>query len=153
MSGKVRVLAVDDDRLLRMSIQLFLEEQGFEVDTVSGVAGALDALEQHSYELVLTDLVLGDGSGLEVARQARSSNPGSRVILFTGSEEGLDVDEILDAGASEVLLKPCKLSLLVSKARQVLDRRRADGNGDLAVRLEPSADAGVPPVRGDSATD
>lgn len=120
MRAKTKVLAVDDDRLLRMSVQFTLEEQGYDVDTAPDVAQAMDALDRYRYELVLTDLTLPDGDGLEVIRYALRRNPDSKVILMTAAEETVDVDVVMLAGASEVLFKPCKLSLLVTCARDVL---------------------------------
>jgi DNA-binding response OmpR family regulator len=133
MDSKIKVLAVDDDRLLRLSMELLLEEQGYDVDTVASLATAMDALDQYRYDLVFTDLTLPDGNGLQVVRYARQSNPDSKVILFTGSEDGLDVDEILRAGACEVIFKPCKLSLLVSKARVVLADGRVPPDTEIPV--------------------
>ena len=124
MPGKIKVLAVDDDRLLRMSIELFLEEQGYDVDTAPDVAQAMDALDRYRYELVLTDLMLPDGDGLDVIRYALQRNPDSKVILMTAAEETVDVDAVMLAGASEVLFKPCKLSLLVTRAREILRESR-----------------------------
>jgi len=117
MPPKARVLAVDDDRLLRMSIQLVLEEQGYEVDTVPSVSGAIDSLDRCHYELVLTDLRLPDGDGLDVVRYARRLDPEAKVILMTASPEDLDEDRALQAGAMEVLHKCGKLSVLVDKTR------------------------------------
>lgn len=117
MPPKARVLAVDDDRLLRMSIQLVLEEQGYEVDAVPSVSGAMDSLDRYRYELVLTDLRLPDGDGLEVVRYARRLDPEAKVILMTASPEDLDEDRALEAGAMEVLNKCGELSVLVDKTR------------------------------------
>jgi len=124
--AKTKVLAVDDDRLLRMSVQFTLEEQGYEVDTAPDVARAMDALDRYRYDLVLTDLHLPGGDGLDVIRYAVRSNPGAKVILMTAAEEDLDADAILLAGASEVLFKPCKLSLLVTRAREILRAPHSD---------------------------
>jgi two-component system response regulator PilR (NtrC family) len=107
-----------------MSLGLLFEQQGYEVDTASTVAEALDALDRRSYKLVLTDYRLPDGDGLDVARHARRLDPAANVLLMTGSDEGLDEDEVLRAGVIEVLLKPCGLSTLVSKARGIIDGPR-----------------------------
>ena len=120
MSRKARLLAVDDDRLLRMSLQLIFEEHGYEVDAVASLSGAMDSLDRRRYELVLTDLRLPDGDGLEVIRYARRLDPQAKVILMTASLEDLDEDRALRAGAMEVLCKPRELSVLVDKARDAI---------------------------------
>ena len=126
MPAKPRLLAVDDDRLLRMSIELLFEQHGFEVDTAAGVKEALAALDRDSYGLVLTDLRLPDGDGLSVARHAREVDPAAKVLLLTGSDGELDEDEAWTAGVIEILYKPCGLSTLIEKARQIID---ADESG------------------------
>ena len=117
MSRKTRVLAVDDDKLLRMSIQLVLEEQGYEVDAVPDVAAAMDHLDRYRYEVVLTDLRLPDGDGLDVVRHARRVNRQARVLLMTASPEALDEERALRAGVMEVLHKCGGLSMLVDRTR------------------------------------
>lgn len=124
MSGKPKVLVVDDDRLLRMSMQLLLEQEGYAVDTAADVATAMDSLDRGCYGLVLTDLRLPDGDGLEVVRYARRLNGEAKVILMTGSEEELEEDEILCAGAMEVLIKPYASGRLLTSARNALDAPR-----------------------------
>ena len=121
MRSKSRVLAVDDDRLLAMTIQMNLEEDGCDVDTAPNVGNARDSLDRHRYDLVLTDLNLPDGDGLEVARHALRSNPATKVILMTASEERLDEDAALEAGIVEIVYKSSRLSRLISRARRALD--------------------------------
>jgi DNA-binding response OmpR family regulator len=126
MQGKSKILAVDDDRLLRMTIQMALEEDGYDVDTASGVGDARDALDRHRYDLVLTDLNLPDGDGLQVARHAIRSNPETRVVLMTASEEELDEIAVLEAGIVELVYKSSQLSRLLSRARRALEGGRAE---------------------------
>jgi DNA-binding response OmpR family regulator len=126
------VLAVDDDRLLRMSIQIFLEEQGYEVDAAPDVSGAIDLLDRGRYELVLTDLRLPDGDGLDVVRHARRVDPEARVILMTASLENVDEERVLQAGADEVFHKLRGLSELVEETRK-LGRSISSRTRDLPV--------------------
>lgn len=117
MSRKARVLAVDDDKLLRMSIQMILEEQGYQVDAVPSVSGAMEFLDRYRYEVVLTDLRLPDGNGLDIVRYARRLDPQAKVFLMTASLEELDEEMALRAGVIEVLQKCGELSVLVEKTR------------------------------------
>jgi two-component system response regulator PilR (NtrC family) len=112
---KIRVLTVDDDKLLRMSIQMLLEEQGYEVDAVPSVSEAMASLERCRYEVVLTDLRLPDGDGLDVARHARRLDPRAKVLLMTASPEDLDEDLARGAGVIDVLHKSGELSVLVEE--------------------------------------
>jgi len=119
MSRKAKVLAVDDNRLLRMSIRMVLEEQGCEVDSAPSVSGAIELLDRCRYEVVLTDLRLPDGDGLDVARYARRLDPEAKIFLMTASPEDLDEEAALRAGVIEVLHKYGEMSMLVEKTRRV----------------------------------
>jgi two-component system response regulator PilR (NtrC family) len=60
------ILVVDDERSMREFLEILLAKQGHEVATESDVAGALERLSETEFDLVLTDLRLGSGSGIEI---------------------------------------------------------------------------------------
>ena len=66
----MRILAVDDERLIRMSLRHVLHREGFDVDTARTGAEAIALLRDHTYDLVYTDLELPDLDGREVLRRA-----------------------------------------------------------------------------------
>ena len=128
MAPVTRVLVVDHDRLLRMSLRMVLEQEGYQVETVSTLAEALERLKRCRYDTVLTDLFLPDGGGMEVVGHARRLDPAAKVILMTDTEEALDPERALGAGVMEIILKPCELSVLVNSTRRAVEgpRTRAD---------------------------
>jgi CheY-like chemotaxis protein len=116
----MRVLAVDDSKLLRMEIELMLERVGLTVDTAANGLDAMTCLRRQHYDLLLTDIDLPDASGLEVLRQARLIDPSIRAILLTGSSSVVSCDEAEAAGAAALLLKPFELQALLREVRQAL---------------------------------
>jgi len=105
-----RVLVVDDDRLLRLSLRLTLTRDGFAVDLAARVSEAIDLLSRHDYELLVLDMRLPDGSGREVLRWARDLAPNAAVVVLTGSAEDAERDDLVRDGVASVLIKPCSLA-------------------------------------------
>ena len=114
MVPKTRLLVVDDERLMRMSLRMVLGEEGYQVDTAKTVTEAQDMLDQYSYQVLITDLVLPDGKGFDIIRYARKLNGALEAILLTGSDSPVDENEALMAGAGVVIHKPCELSSVVT---------------------------------------
>lgn len=131
MTPKTRLLVVDDERLMLMSLRMVLDEEGYQVDTAKNVAEARDLLDRYPYQVLITDLVLPDGKGFDIIRHARQLNEALESILLTGSDDPMDENEALMAGVSVVIHKPCALSSVVSatdkastRAGLVADRHR-----------------------------
>ena len=110
---KIRLLVVDDERLMRMSLRMVLGEEGYQVDTAKNVSEAQNLLDQYPYQVLITDLELPDGKGFEIIRYARKLNGALESILLTGRDDPVDEDEALLAGAGSVIHKPCELSSVV----------------------------------------
>lgn len=118
MASPIRVLAVDDDKLFRMDLCLVLGREGYDVDTAASCDEARALLVNRHYEIVLTDLGLPDDSGLEILRYAKELAPDTRVILVTGSSEGVSLEDAVAAGAEVLLLKPCPMQDLLREVRR-----------------------------------
>ena len=118
----MRVLAVDDDKLIRMEMELMLGRDGLQVDTAANCAEAHDLLRANHYDVVLTDMDLPDECGLEVLRRAKAKDPAVRVILVTGSASVMSDEDAAAAGADALILKPFRLQDLLSEVRHALPR-------------------------------
>ncbi len=123
MGERSRVLVVDDDRLVRMTLRLKLEGEGFAVDEASSAEEASQLLCTYGYDLVVTDLELGGGSGIEVVRHAKALDAHVGVIVLTASAENAEAREAVQAGASAVLLKPYRLAEVAREARGLVRAR------------------------------
>src|SRR5215216_1693607 len=114
--GPIRLLVVDDHWLVRMGLTtLFANLRNFAVVAEAATAqAAIAAAQQHSPDVVIMDVRLPDGSGIEACRQIRSDNPSTRVIMLTSfSDEDAVIAAIL-AGASGYLLKQSESERLIA---------------------------------------
>lgn len=126
MQGRTRILAVDDDRLIRLNLSLLLGREGLEVDTAATCREAQTMLDRRPYGVVVTDLDLPDASGLEVVKWARENCPETKIILISGSSTALEGLQALDeAIASSVVLKPFRFDELLALVRDALPKSDA----------------------------
>ena len=79
-----RLLVVEDEPGLRLTIETFLQCEGFEVDAVSSTREALARLVDGGYPIVISDIYVDERTGLDVLQAARRGNPSCQVILMTG---------------------------------------------------------------------
>jgi DNA-binding NtrC family response regulator len=122
-SGKV--LIIDDDPLVCRSLARWLKSDGFDVVTVTDVAMIDSCLREHEFEAVVTDLHLGDRSGLDVARSILATRPGVPLIVMTGDQSDSAVGAIR-ASAFDFLAKPFDLEVATTTVgRAVRSHREA----------------------------
>jgi two-component system response regulator QseB len=137
----MRILLVEDDRMIADGVQTAMRQDGYSVDWVGDGAAASDALRATTFDLVLLDLGLPKRDGLAVLRELRARRDRTPVIILTARDEVRDRVAALDAGADDYLVKPFDLDELAARARSVL--RRASGRGEPylehnGVRLDPA---------------
>jgi len=113
-----RILVVDDEKSLREFLTILLEQEGYEVTTADTVASGIERITGESFDLVMCDLKLPDGSGLEVLGEARNRQLESPFIIITAHTTPQHALEALRAGAAEYLSKPFNvedLKLILTK--------------------------------------
>jgi two-component system response regulator QseB len=138
----MRLLLVEDDRMIGQSVQRGLRQDGYTVDWVLDGRSAELALDAATYELVLLDLGLPRKDGLLVLQQLRSARNSVPVLILTARDTVADRIKGLDAGADDYLVKPFDLDELSARIRALLRRRagRAGSEIDLGrLRLDPVA--------------
>jgi DNA-binding response OmpR family regulator len=121
----MRILLVEDDRLLGDGIVAGLKQRGFAVDWSQDGAAADTALHTEAYAAVVLDLGLPKLSGLEVLRRLRANGNATPVLILTARDAIEDRVKGLDSGADDYLLKPFDLDELAARLRALL--RRAHG--------------------------
>ena len=119
-----RVLVVEDDGDASEILALFLRDRGYDPMRVSSVAGALGALHENWYA-ILADIGLGDGSGLQIAREARRlPKPPARLIAVSGYGSPRDLQASLEAGFDTHLVKPMDFNRLLAALSPASPDRR-----------------------------
>ena len=135
-----RVLVVDDEQQILRALRTSLRGAGYEVETADTVEGALAAAAMRPPEAVILDLVLPDGTGIDVARELRTWSSAPVIVLSAVGEEREKI-AALDAGADDYVTKPVGIDELLARVRAVLRRAGPPAGpvieiGDLVVDLE-----------------
>jgi two-component system response regulator PilR (NtrC family) len=119
MSERSRLLIVDDEKNLLEVLTLLFTGQGYEVTAASSLTRARDALEHKDFDLVLCDIMMPEGSGLDLLREIREADEASSVIMITASTSTGTAVEAMKLGAYDYVSKPFdveELKILVEKA-------------------------------------
>lgn len=122
-----RILVLEDDKSLNRGITLTLSREGYMVDAAECMAEAEKLLEQHNYELVLCDITLPDGSGLDFGRRVRMQTD-SYLVYLTALDTETDMVNGYESGADDYITKPFSLMVLVSKVAALM-RRMDESSG------------------------
>ena len=116
-----RVLVVEDEPDLAVTCQRLLCWQGYDVVSAGSRQAGLWAIRAEPFALVITDLRLPDGDGLDVVRAARATPTLTPVIVFTAFVSERSRRAALEAGAVAYLVKPFSVSAFTTLVREVLD--------------------------------
>jgi two-component system KDP operon response regulator KdpE len=129
MSAAARVLVVDDEPQIVRALRVVLRNAGYQVDAATTVAEALDAVAVHPPDLLVLDLVLPDGSGVDVLTDLRrwSSLP---VLVLSAVGDEREKIRALDAGADDYVTKPFGSGELTARVRALLRRSSDTSAGD-----------------------
>ena len=141
MLAAMRFLLVEDDRMIGDTLRAALRMEGHAVDWVRDAAAAQATLASERFDLVLLDLGLPQGNGLDVLRAARARGDATPVIVLTARDGPGDKVAGLDAGADDYLVKPFDLDELGARMRAVLRRQAGRAMPLLAhggVTLDPA---------------
>jgi two-component system KDP operon response regulator KdpE len=132
----VRILLVEDDRVLLRTLTIGLRAEGHQVITAADGRTALDAVREDQPELVILDLGLPDISGMDVLASVRAWNS-LPVIVLSARSDSADKVGALDAGADDYVTKPFGMEELLARLRAAHRRGPADPEpvtaGDLVV--------------------
>ncbi len=128
LEGFMRILLVEDEPGLGEAVGTYLRRSGHAVDWVQRVDDAEAALRGVDYGLILLDLHLPDGRGLDLLRALRKSDDKRPVIILTARDQIRDRIEGLNAGADDYLVKPFDLGELAARILAVQRRSAAHAN-------------------------
>jgi DNA-binding response OmpR family regulator len=117
----MRILVVDDERLLVKGIKFNLESEGYQVDGAYTGTQALDLFAERKYDLVVLDLMLPEVDGLTVCRRIRESS-NVPIIMVTAKSESSDKLLGFEYGADDYVTKPFDILELKARVRAILKR-------------------------------
>jgi two-component system OmpR family response regulator len=126
----MRVLLIEDDRMIGTAMQQAIKDAAYAVDWVTDGETAIHVAENESYELALLDLKLPKADGREVLRRLRTLGRRLPVIIVTARDGVDDRIDGLDLGADDYLVKPFEIRELLARMRAVL-RREGSGSPPL----------------------
>lgn len=115
-----RILVVDDEADLRELLEITLLKMGLDVDSAATLRQARGLVEEHDYALILTDMRLPDGLGLELVREVTASHKGTPIAVITAYGSAENAVVALKAGAFDYISKPVALDALRVMVRSAL---------------------------------
>ena len=118
----LRVLVVEDDREIRSLLQSSLSVEGFSVQTAVSLSEARALLQHSAPDLLILDLGLPDGDGVELVRELRRQQAVPVIVVSARHQEAQKI-ELLDAGADDYLTKPFGIAELLARMRVALRHR------------------------------
>src|SRR5689334_15926767 len=121
---EARLLVVDDEESLRITIAAIFEKEGYVVDTAATGDEAIGLLQKLEYDLVLTDLHMEGGDGLSVLSQIRKQAPLTISVVLTGFASVESAIAALQEGAYDYLIKPCDIDNMKHTIRRGVEHRR-----------------------------
>jgi two-component system response regulator PilR (NtrC family) len=151
MSEKVRVLIVDDERSMQEFLEIFFRREGFDVSTASDVASATLRLESDDYDLLISDMQMPDGSGLDLLKVVRASGQDTVTIMITAFATTDSAIAAMKEGAYDYITKPFKVDeirLVVEKAleKKLLARENQRLRSELRWQKRKRVIIGTSPV-------
>ncbi|MFA7320584.1 MAG: response regulator transcription factor [Dokdonella sp.] len=129
----MRVLLVEDSADLGQAVREQIAEDGHAVDWVQRLDHATLSVKSTAYDLILLDLMLPDGGGIDFLRKRRAAGDATPVIILTARDQLSDRIAGLNAGADDYLVKPFDLSELSARIAAVA--RRYSGNPNPQIEL------------------
>jgi len=123
-AATTKILLVDDEAGMREGCRRVLTPQGYNVDTAADVTSALELIRQADYDLVLVDVMMPDGNGIDLIQPIHDRDPDTICIVITGYATVEMAVQAVKQGAYDFLSKPFTSDQLIFAVNQGLERRR-----------------------------
>lgn len=124
-----RVLIVDDEKSMRVTLSEFLKKEGYEADTAPDAPTALQMLSQTGYDIVVTDIIMPRTSGIELLEKIRESSSTVQIVIMTGEPTVETAVKAVQSGANDYLTKPIHKDIFLKtirnmeKMKQLIDEK------------------------------
>jgi DNA-binding NtrC family response regulator len=120
--GKYALLVVDDEETLREAIAFDFKRKGFNVQSAANGTQALEIVKQAPIDLIISDVRMPNGDGLELLREVRRRDPEVPVVVFVTGFADATEEECLRRGAWKVFAKPFDRKALFATVVEALER-------------------------------
>lgn len=138
----MKLLIVEDEIELLNSTSEYLQKEDFVCETAPNFFEAEDKLISYEYDVVILDINLPDGNGLELLKLIKGKNPETGVLIVSAKDSLDDKLKGLDLGADDYITKPFHLAELNSRVNSLLRRRKYEGNKNIVfneIEIDPDA--------------
>lgn len=116
-----QILLLEDEENLNRGISLKLEREGYQVLSATGIEQGMQMFKANKVDLIICDIMLGDGSGLDFCREIRKISH-VHFIFLTAMDQEMDVVMGYESGADDYMVKPFSLAILISKVNAIFKR-------------------------------
>ena len=129
----MKILVVDDEKLLVKGIKFNLENEGYTVDACYDGQAAVDMAKTGNYDLIILDLMMPQKDGLQAAQEIRAFST-VPIIMLTARSEKADLLMGFESGADDYVTKPFDVMVLKARVRALLRRASISGSGTTAAK-------------------
>ena len=127
----MKILLIEDEKDLAKSIVDFINSENYLIITVHNYSDADEKISQNHYDCALVDLMLPDGSGLDLVKKIKQIQPNCGIIIITAKNTLDDKLNGLDLGADDYISKPFHLAELNARIKSVIRRRNFGGDNQI----------------------
>ena len=127
----MKILIVEDEKELVDDLNEFLDDHGYIIEVAPTTCLAREKIFVYQYDILILDLGLPDGSGLDVLKYVKKHKPQTGIIILTARDSLDDKISGLDLGADDYMTKPFLLSELNARIKSIHRRRNFDGNSTI----------------------
>jgi DNA-binding response OmpR family regulator len=136
----MKVLVIEDEIAIQDSISTYLTQQGYICETASRVSEADEKVGFYEYDCIIVDLMLPDGTGLEIISKLKKERVKAGILILTAKNSIEDKVKGLELGADDYLTKPFHLSELHARINAIIRRKHFDGDnliecGNICINL------------------
>ena len=137
----MKILIIEDEQDLQDAIKASLEKESYTVETAGDFDAAYEKLFIYEYDCILLDIMLPNGSGLDLLKELKKKNKSENVIIISAKNSLDDKLKGLELGADDYLTKPFHIAELNARVKAVLRRNKLDGKntielGNICLDLE-----------------
>ncbi|HTO14601.1 MAG TPA: response regulator transcription factor [Edaphocola sp.] len=128
----MKILVIEDEQQLLSSIKISLEKEGYLVETAEEYYSALEKISIYEYDCILLDIMLPNGSGLNILKEMKAQKKNDNIIIISAKDSLDDKIQGLELGADDYLAKPFHLAELNARIKAVLRRKNHGGHEEIS---------------------